>query len=144
MNWGKGLALSLIGFAAMMAAFGIASARRTETLVTERYYEQELKYQDRIDASARAHAVGGVRIEVMRDAVLIRFPEAMSGRAITGDLLLQRPNDPGADRTIDITRTEEGLFSASGLVLLPGRYNAQLQWSADGVAYYTEDKLVVQ
>ena len=144
MNWGKGLALSLIGFAAMMAAFGIASARRTETLVTERYYEQELKYQDRIDASARAHALGGASIDLTCDAVLIRFPEAMRRRSITGELLLQRPNDPGADRTIAIGHAEEGLFSASGLALTPGRYNAQLQWSADGVAYYTEDKLVVQ
>ncbi len=78
MNWGKGLALSLIAFAAMMAAFGIASARRSEALVTEEYYEEELRFQDRIDAQDRAHALSAEQALPLRQRAIRESLEALS------------------------------------------------------------------
>jgi hypothetical protein len=143
MNWGKGLALALASFAALMAWFIVQASRSPEPLVTEQYYEQELQYQGRIDATERARVIGGVRMDVSRVAIGITFPAAVTGHAITGELLLQRPNDPAGDRRIAITTGPDAAFLAEGLGLAPGRYNAQLSWTARGVAYYTEERIVV-
>lgn len=143
MNWGKGLALSLVAFAAMMAAFGIASARRSEALVTEEYYAEELRFQDRIDAQDRAGALSApVSIDVTDNRVRLRFPEELTGSRITGTLKLLRPNDPRADRDLRIDASE-GVFGSAVLDLWPGRYDASLEWQADGVTYHTSAKLVV-
>ncbi|HRD52998.1 MAG TPA: FixH family protein [Flavobacteriales bacterium] len=143
MNWGKGLAISLIAFAAMMAAFGIASARRTETLVTENYYAEELRYQERIDAKNRTKALSApVSILIADDRVRLQFPAEMMGKAITGRLKLLRPNDARADRDVDIAAEGDGAFVTEALDLWPGRYDASLEWQVDGITYHTAEKLV--
>lgn len=142
MNWGKGLALSLIAFAAMMAAFGIASARRSEALVTEEYYEEELRFQDRIDAQDRAGALSApVRIGIADGRVRLQFPPELAGKRITGELKLLRPNDPRADQALRV-ETVTSAFESAALDLWPGRYDAALAWAADGITYHTEEKLV--
>ncbi len=143
MNWGKGLALTLFAFAGLMAWFVVMAARNPEPLVTEQYYEHELKYQARIDNTNRANALAAVRMEVTANSIRITFPHEMRHRTITGELTLLRPNDPNADRELKVTADSAGVFEARSLDLAAGRYNALLEWTADGVEYYTEEKLVV-
>lgn len=143
MNWGKGLALSLIAFAAMMAAFGIASARRTEQLVTEEYYAEELRYQQRIDAQERARALSApVLMRIAGDRMELRFPPELAGKRITGTLTLLRPNDARADRKLEVAADSAGVFVSAPLRLWPGRYDASLEWFVDGLAHHTAEKLL--
>lgn len=145
MNWGKGLAISLVAFAAMMAAFGIASARRAESLVTEEYYAEELRYQQRIDAQSRANALSApVSIAIDEDRVQLRFPPELAAKRITGSLHLLRPNDARADRELEVLADSTGTFVSAPLELWPGRYDASLEWSVDGASYHTSEKLVAE
>lgn len=143
MNWGKGLVLALAAFAGLMVWFIVMAARNPEPLVTERYYEHELKYQERIDNTTRAKALTAVRMDVTAGSIRITFPTGTNDRSITGDLTLLRPNDPTADRQVKVIADSSGVYWNNTVDLLPGRYNALLEWSADGMAYYTEEKLVV-
>lgn len=144
MNWGKGLALTLAAFAGLMVWFIIMSARNPEPLVTDQYYEQELKYQARIDNTERANALSiAVGMRPVKGGVLLSFPQELRAHAITGELTLLRPNDPTADRVLTITPDTSGTFLALAPGLAPGRYNALLEWAANGINYYTEEKLVV-
>lgn len=145
MNWGKGLALSLIGFAVMMACFGVLAMRNPESLVTEDYYAEELRYQQRIDAQGRAGALTApVRIEVIAKGIVLRFPPELAGKEIAGTLRLLRPNDPRADRSLEIVADSAGTYRSAAIDLWPGRYDASLEWQADGSTYHTAEKLVVQ
>jgi hypothetical protein len=144
MNWGKGLALALAAFAALMAWFVVMASRNPEPLVTERYYEQELRYQDRIERSARALALSApVAITTTGQEVSLRFPAELKGATIRGRLTLTRPNDPAGDRVLEVSADTAGTFTARDLGLRAGRYNALLEWSAGNVTYCTEEKLVV-
>ncbi len=143
MNWGKGLALTLAAFAGLMVWFIVMATRNPEPLVTEEYYEHELKYQERIDNTTRAQALTAVRMDVTARNIRITFPTGTNDRSISGDLTLLRPNDPTADRQLKVIADSTGVYTNSALDLVPGRYNALLEWSAGGIAYYTEEKLVV-
>lgn len=144
MNWGKGTALALIAFAGLMTWFVIMASRNPEPLVTEQYYEQELKYQDRIERRSRALALSAeVDIRAADGGLRLRFPEEMKGAPIDGRLTLMRPNDPAADRVLDVRIDTSGTFLVQGADLAPGRYNAVLDWSAKGITYCTEDRIVV-
>lgn len=142
MNWGKALVIALIVFATMMAGFIIIAARNPEPLVANDYYAQELRFQERIDEAARARALSApVRIVLARGGVRVSFPADVRGGTITGKLVLQRPNDPGADRSLDVTADSDGVFIAGDAGLLPGRYNAALHWTAGGVRYFTREEI---
>ncbi len=144
MNWGKGLALALIAFAGMMTWFVIKASQNPMPLVTEDYYGAELKFQQRIDEQARTKTLSApVAIALTRGSVQLDLPAEMQGRAVSGTLTLLRPNDPLADRTIVLPVTSTGTLAVTDVDLLPGRYNALLEWQADGVAYYTEEKAYV-
>ena len=132
MNWGKGLALALIAFAGMMTWFVVMASRNPSPLVTEEYYEKELKFQERIDHTERANALSSpVRIAVTAQDLRLEFPEEFHGKVITGELTLLRPNDPRADQVITVNTT--GIFERGNMEL----------WTVDGTRYFTEEKLVV-
>lgn len=145
MNWGRAITLSLIGFASMLATLFVIGSRHMESLVTEEYYAEELRYQDRIDAQARAQALSTpARFDASGDRITIGFPPELAGKTITGTLTLLRPNDAQADRTISIGPLTEVAFASGPLGLALGRYDASLDWQVDGVSYHSADKLVVQ
>lgn len=142
MNWGKGLALALIAFAALMAWFVVKASRNPEPLVTEDYYGAELRFQQRMDEASRAAALSApVRMDLQRTGLSLQFPAEMEGRRITATLSLMRPNAPSADLRLDLA-TDSARYSTD-LALLAGRYNAALEWEVDGVAYFTEEKAYV-
>lgn len=141
MNWGKGLVLALVSFAALMAWFIVKAQQNPEPLVTEQYYEQELKYQERIEATERANRIGEVGITATRTSVRISFPDSLRGSTITGDLLLQRPNDPSEDRMYTVTASA-GMTDLDA-ELTAGRYNAELSWTTNGIPYFTKAKITV-
>ena len=145
MNWGKGLVLALVAFASLMAWFVVKATQNPEPLVTERYYEEELLYQGRIDNTERANKLSGsVAITLDRRTVHLRFPAELAGQPITGELTLLRPNDPEGDRNIAVVADSQGAFTAAFPELPSGRYNALLTWRNGAAEYYTEEKLVVE
>lgn len=141
MNWGKGLALALASFAALMAWFIVKASQSPEPLVTENYYEQELQYQGRIDETTRANELGAVIFTPNAQGIGIRFPDAVKGKTVTGTLLLQRPNDPKADRTMPVSMLADGSATITA-DLLQGLYHAQLTWQANGITYFSSDRIV--
>ncbi len=143
MNWGKGLALAMIAFAGMLAYFLVLAARNPEPLVSENYYSQELRFQERIDASSRALALSGsVRMDATRDRVTLNFPDEVKEKALSGTLLLLHAQASDEDRSVVISAATAGRFEEA-ISLRPGRYLAQLEWTADTMKYYSEAQLIV-
>lgn len=143
MNWGRALALTMVAFAGMMAWFLVKAAQNPEPLITEHYYEQELGFQDRINACERAKALGEpVVFSEARDGVTLVFPKAVRSGSVIGELALLRLNDPRADRTLSVDRVIDGRFHGH-TDLVPGKYLAQLRWHAGGRSYYSEAQLFV-
>ncbi len=143
MNWGKGLALAMIAFAGMMAYFLVRAAQNPEPLITEHYYEQELKFQQRIEDESRTLALAEkVRMNATRGRITVTFPEEVKGRVLRGDLSLLRADVDGEDRSVVINSATDGRFEEA-VNLRPGRYIAQLEWLADSVRYYSEEQLIV-
>ncbi|MCB0767846.1 MAG: FixH family protein [Flavobacteriales bacterium] len=143
MNWGKGIAAALIAFAAMMAWFLVKASQNPEPLVTEDYYAEELRFQQRIDGMVKAQAFSApVTMTFERDRVWLRFPAELAGEPVSGELALLRPNGPKADRSFQFV-TDSGAVLIAGVDLLPGRYNAALTWTARGDELYTEEKVFV-
>lgn len=137
------MAIALLAFAGMMAWFMVKAVRDPETLVSEQYYADELLYQERMEATARAGAYSTpVGMDVQRTHVGLSFPPELAGQRIEGTLELQRPNIAVADRDLPFS-TDSGSTQFQGVDLLPGRYNATLHWTIQGRTHVTEEKVVV-
>jgi hypothetical protein len=142
-NWGTKIAMVYLLFVAGMLFLVMQSSRQKIDLVTPDYYEQEIKYQERIDQSKRADALTGVMsVDVSGDSLLLRFPEEHRGKSITGHVWVYYPADESLDVKAPID-TRHGTH----LLILPSNRNrtgmsiVKTGWTCDGVDYYTENIL---
>jgi hypothetical protein len=59
MDWGKGIVITLIVFISLMVGLVTICVKQDDIhLVTQNYYEEEIKYQDQIDKMINANSLG--------------------------------------------------------------------------------------
>lgn len=145
LNWGHGIFAALALFVAMMAWFMVRAIGNAEELVTEDYYKEELRYQDRIDELARASEVGApLRIEVAQGTVTFVFPPAVKGRGVTGSAHFLKPNDSRADRTEPFTLDSLGRCVFDTRDWMKGAYQVDVTWNMNGNVHLSEDHMDIR
>ncbi len=145
LNWGTGIAATLVLFVGMMAWFAVRAMNNQAELVTENYYEQELTYQRDIDRMSRSlRPEERVMITTENGGIRLHFPENAQGKRVEGRLFLMRPSDLKADRTVDVTPDSNGVAWIPAGDLRQGNYEARLDWSADGDARLQEERIQVR
>lgn len=110
-------------------------------LVTNDYYEQELKYQSIIDQSANtARLSTPLTISHTVAELKIGFPAEMKDKKKEIDFYLYYPADAKRDfrKSMNISENE---FRQVLPAAMKGMYELKLSWEVDGVKYYFEKKL---
>lgn len=139
MDWGKGILLSIIGFVALIITMVVISVRMDGIeLVTENYYEEEIKFQDQIDKENSALKLDRevISYDAASKTVLLDLPSGASGK-----LQLFRPSDSNLDQILSFTAAEKGKTAIPVENLKAGYWKVQLNWSEGGKDYYEEKKI---
>ncbi len=141
MDWGKGILLSIIAFVAVIMTMVVISVRMEGIeLVTENYYEAEIKYQDRIDETNSALDLNRQVIAYSAASKVLTL-DLPSGS--TGTLQLFRPSDSRLDREIILNVTEPGITSLPLHELKSGYWRIKLSWKEGSEKYYEEKKISI-
>jgi len=141
MDWGKGIVLTIIGFVALIMTMVVISVRMDGIeLVTENYYEEEIKYQDRIDESNSAMELDREVISYNSQSKII---ELDLPNGTVGSLQLFRPSDSSLDQKIKIEVTHSGKMEVPLQELKTGYWKIQLNWSENGADHYQEKKITI-
>jgi hypothetical protein len=133
----------MIAFAGMMAYFLVRASQNPEPLITEKYYEQELVYQARINATEHASLLGALAMRADRKSVTLTLPAVPGTPKATGHLKLIRTNEPSMDRDVEVAQPADGGSIAYPVDMVTGQYIAQLEWSVNGQPCYSEQRLIV-
>ncbi len=139
MDWGKGILLTIIAFVVLILTLVVLAVRMDGIeLVTENYYEEEIKYQDRIDETNQALSLD--RDVILYDAeaksIVLDLPNGSKGI-----LHLFRPSDSSLDQELPVTVTKDGKTSVPLSLLKAGYWKVKLNWIEDGIEYYQEEKI---
>lgn len=139
MDWGKGILLTIIGFVAFMMTLVVISVKQDDIhLVTENYYEKEIKYQDQIDRESASAALDRevLVFDAQNKVILLDLPVGAKG-----SLQLFRPSDARLDQEVAVDVTQAGKTSVPLDQLKSGYWRAQLTWTEGGVEFYQEKKI---
>ncbi len=143
LNWGAGIAVSYLGFVAMILVLVVMSTGEKIDLVTSQYYVEELKFQDKIDKINRAQKLTDpLTWNVTNDAVTIHYPKSQKSSQLTGLIHFYCPSNDKNDRSFKIK-------PAGGVQVLPvsqlpaGRYQLQIDWKTGRESYWTEGVVVI-
>lgn len=139
MDWGKGILLTIIAFVGFILTLVIISVRQDDIhLVTENYYEKEIKYQDQIDRETSAASLTRevLVFDSQAKTVVLDLPVGAKG-----NLQLFRPSDARLDQELSLDILEEGKTTVPLEKLKSGYWKVQLTWTENGVDFYQEKKI---
>ena len=144
LNWGTGIALVYVVFAAATTGFVTFAMSRTVDLVSDDYYAQALHQDERMQAERNTQALQPAP-SVARagaGAIVLSLPRVHAATA-TGTVTWYRPSDSSADRVEPLAVDADGRQQVSLAALARGRWLLQVRWSAEGHAYYFEEAVIV-
>ena len=143
-SWGTGIVIGIITFVVISVTMTIIFMMQDVNLVTDKYYENSLQYQDEIDKQNRTLALSeDVIFNFNGELISISFPENYLNKKISGEIDFYRPSDPKLDfrlplqlvegkQVIPVTRIEKGFW------------RLKLNWVMDGDGYYNERALNIE
>jgi hypothetical protein len=142
MNWGAGIAAVYIGFVAMILVLVGMSAGQKIDLVTDHYYDEELRFQDKIDKVKRTDLLPQrLTWEVTNQGLFIHYPEMPNGQVISGKINLYCPSNDKNDRSFVINSTDNEQFIPFSKIP-QARYKVQIDWTCGGITYWNEGVIV--
>jgi nitrogen fixation protein FixH len=145
--WPLGIVVSCALFAAAMVGFAVFSGFQGVDLVTEEYYEKELRYQGQIDAERRAKALTDpvkVVYSSAADRLRVMLPADHVQTGLEGTLNFYRPSDAALDFEVPLAPDAQGhqVIDTSGMK--NGLWKVEMQWVLEGERYSTEESLYVE
>ena len=139
MDWGKGILLTIVGFVTFIMTLVVISVKQDDIhLVTENYYEKEIKYQEQIEREISAAALNRVVLEYDGTSKTIFLDLPVGSK---GNLQLFRPSDARLDQMVPFEIYSQGKTSIPLVNLKSGYWKVQLTWTENGVEYYEEQKI---
>ena len=144
-NWGTGIVIAIIGFISFIMYFVITMSTDntySHDLVTDKYYQAELNYQQEIDAEKSAKALKEkVSIERSEKGLKLNFPKDFIAKNITGKVFLYRPSNKQLDFEIPISISKPYLLVPEQR-LLDGRWNITILMTYKNTNYLVKQELI--
>ncbi|HRG59431.1 MAG TPA: FixH family protein [Bacteroidia bacterium] len=142
MSWGTKIAFLYVSFAGMIAFMVYKSATQNVDLVAPNYYEQELKYQDKIDGINNLNTnVAALKISQVKTDVLFSFDKELGEPQ--GHILFFKPDNAASDFEIDIDVNEIGSQNIDTKPLSKGTYIVKVDWKIGDKKFFKEQRLSI-
>lgn len=140
LHWGHGLAIALGCFIIfiLFLIFVFPMGKQNADMISNNYYEEELEYQQIIDAKDNAAKLETPPVyKSTADGIQITFPENIKPYGKKVSFVLFRTEDSNLDVKKEIT-LESNTFIIPRKVISPGSYTLKLKWSANKKPYQVD------
>jgi nitrogen fixation protein FixH len=144
-NWGWKIAVLYSSFVCFMLFLGYMASREKVELVSNNYYEEELKYQDHIDKMALTDSLHvKPDWQVTGNKIAMSFPEKNGSESISGNIRFYCPSDEKRDFSMPFSTVPNKQLSVTSDKLRHGTYKMQIDWRQGKSDFYTEGIVTVQ
>lgn len=137
-SWGHGVVIALFAFIVFILSmlFLFPNGQKNSEMVTDNYYEEELKYQDVIDAKKRADDLQEKPVYSQeKSGIKITFPKEYNNTNTTVKFVLNRTDDQNLDIKKSVKLDASQSFIVPSQVLKVGNYTLRLMWTKDKTDY---------
>ncbi|MFZ6025902.1 MAG: FixH family protein [Bacteroidota bacterium] len=141
MNWGNKLILVFIGFAGLMTILVYKAVNTRFELVSKEYYQDELRYQDKIDGRANVAAISAIVITSTKENLVLQLPKEMEGLSVKGEVWFYCKTDATKDLRLPLAVDANGKQTIAKEKLLADKYLMKLSWEATDKKYYLEKEI---
>jgi hypothetical protein len=146
-RWPIGIAIIYAFFILFLVGFVIFSQLQQVDLVSDNYYDQEIKYQQQLNRIDRAQSLSKPVYWIYDNkmkAVIVNFPPEINPNHVRGNLLFFRPSDANQDNLVPLNLSDNGTQKISTKNLMPGLWKIKVSWQVHNHEYYNEGVLVLE
>ena len=143
MNWGVKIIVIFSVFLLILFTMIFISFSKKTDLVSNDYYNKEIKYQQQIERLTRTRQLPEQpKIQITGESIAIKFPSSICGKEITGEIQLYFPADASKDKKIKIALDDSCGQNISITALSRGQWKIIINWKMNNEEYYTEQLII--
>lgn len=143
-NWGFGIVVAAGLFVAFILNLVYKCSQQQVDLVTDKYYEKELRFQEQIDQERNALALmDKLTVVAEPGEVVISYPEDHRAAALSGEVRFLRPDNAQLDFSVPVNSGAVNEQRVPTSNLKQGWWNVQVQWNHAGKPYYRQEKVLI-
>jgi hypothetical protein len=142
-NWGVGLTIFMVLFMTFILSIVIFTSFLQTDLYAEDYYQQELNYQEEIDAkNVSVQFDKSFYLTQSTKEVFVHFDELKNWEQLNGKLYFYRPNNAELDRSIAFA-PQDGIQLISKEHFKTGEYEVKLTWKEGEQSFQIEKTVYI-
>lgn len=145
-NWGTGIVIAFVLFIAFILFFVVKATTDDKydfSLVSEKYYENELKYQEDIDRYQNTKDLDiSIQFNRIDKGVLIEFPKGFKADNSIINISLYRPSNKSLDSDFSPILSSASTLLIPNEMLLDGRWNIKLSWKESNKEYLYKKEFI--
>ncbi|MFD2892716.1 FixH family protein [Flavobacterium chuncheonense] len=143
-NWGTAIVIAFGLFITFILYFVFkvqTNPKYDNELVTQDYYQQEMKVQGNIERASNANALADkVKITKTTEGLQVTFPTAFIPKNIKGKVFLYRPSNQKLDFDMPISLSDSYLLIPKSN-LVGGLWDITIEWEYDGTSYRNKEAI---
>ena len=141
-NWGTGIVLAIAVFMGISISVGIFMMKQDVNLVSDDYYDKEIKYQQQIERIERTNKLEKENIISYKGSVVtIELPLKFSSKTVEGEVHFYRPSDATSDLKIPLSIDSSGIQIIPVSALEKGLWTIKVDWLILGKEYFNEKRI---
>ena len=144
-TWGHGVVVALFAFICFILylIFIFPIGQQNSELVSDNYYEDEIMFQDVIDAKTNAKNLKEIpEYQQDKQGIKITFTQQYNNNNTKIKFNLYRTDDKRLDVNKDVTLDANNSFFIPKSVLVSGGYTLKLQWNYEKKNYQVDYDLL--
>jgi len=144
--WPIGIILTFVIFISGTIGLIVMAATQRVDLVNANYYEQEIKYQSRIDSLQRAQQLGtnaSIAYDAALKRILITLPDEQVLVGVSGRIELYRPSMAGLDQKFPLDLKYSNVQSIDASNLKNGLWRVRATWTVNKTEFALDQKIVI-
>jgi hypothetical protein len=143
MNFGGRIVVLYLSFVALIVTLVVMSYGQKVELVSDDYYAQEMKFQDKIDAiNNEKSLVGSIHHSINGNEITLIADSSLLSNDFEGTIHFFRPSDSSKDIQLkmNFVNNTQAIDSKQ---LIHGAYKLQLSWTSNQKKYFKEDVIFI-
>lgn len=146
LNFGHGILIVLLLFMAGMSALVYQCTKQRIDLVSNNYYEKELKYEKQIEKERQTLALREdmqINYDSNSEIITFKYPGNVDSKNIRGTITFYKPDNATLDFVKEVLVKEDNLQQIQANSLTAGWWNVKVEWNVNEASYYKEEKILV-
>jgi hypothetical protein len=144
--WPIGIISVFVVFITATVSLVVFACSQKVDLVSDDYYEQEIRFQNHLDRANRAQALvqaAAITCDASANRVQVTLPQPLSTTPLAGVIKFYRPSAAGLDRDFPLQLDAAGRQSLDVSAMAAGYWKIRVLWTADEKDYFAEQRVFI-